>query len=92
MRSIASDCIDQLNTCDARSFRQLYPLIVASGYTLARANAVPSAGEQANFVAFGQLFLDNSDLVERFRRAAPQMGIVIIRSWMQCEQSVSPDR
>lgn len=37
-------CIDQLNTCDARSFRQLYPLIVASGYTLARANAVPPMG------------------------------------------------
>lgn len=56
----------------AAFFRPLYPgtLIVAGGYTLARANAVLQAG-QADLVAFGQLFLANPDLVERFRRAAP---------------------
>lgn len=53
-------------------FRPLYPgtLIAAGGYTLERANAVLQAG-QADLVAFGQLFLANPDLVERFRRGAP---------------------
>jgi N-ethylmaleimide reductase len=56
----------------ARFFRPLYPgtLIVCSGYTLERARAVVQAG-QADLVAFGQLFLANPDLVERFRRGAP---------------------
>lgn len=56
----------------ARFFRPLYPrtLIVASGYTLERANAVLRDG-LADLVAFGQLFLANPDLVERFRRGAP---------------------
>ena len=43
-------------------------LIVAGGYMLARANAVLQAG-QADFVAFGQLFVANTDQVERFRHA-----------------------
>ncbi|MBS1188602.1 MAG: N-ethylmaleimide reductase [Rhodocyclaceae bacterium] len=56
----------------ARFFRPLYPgtLIVASGYTLERAKAVLQAG-QADLVAFGQLFLANPDLVERFKTGAP---------------------
>jgi N-ethylmaleimide reductase len=56
----------------ARFFRPLYPgtLMVASGYTLERANAVLQAG-LADLVAFGQLFLANPDLPERFRRGAP---------------------
>ena len=55
----------------ARFFRPLYPgtLIVAGGYTLERANAALQAG-LADLVAFGQLFLANPDLVERFRRKA----------------------
>lgn len=55
-----------------RYFRPLYSgtLIVASGYTLDRANAVLQAG-LADMVAFGQLFLANPDLVERFKRHAP---------------------
>ena len=44
-------------------------MIVAGGYTLDRANAVLQAG-QADLVAFGQLFLANPDLVERFKRKA----------------------
>lgn len=56
----------------ARFFRPFYPgtLIVAGGYTQDRANAVLQAG-QADLVAFGQLFLANPDLVERFHRRAP---------------------
>jgi N-ethylmaleimide reductase len=55
----------------ARFFRPLYPgtLIVAGGYTLERANAALREG-YADLVAFGQLFLANPDLVERFRRGA----------------------
>jgi N-ethylmaleimide reductase len=55
----------------ARFFRPLYPgtLIVAGGYTLERANEVIKEG-LADLVAFGQLFLANPDLVERFRRGA----------------------
>jgi N-ethylmaleimide reductase len=55
----------------ARYFRPLYPgtLMVAAGYTLERANAVLKAG-LADLVAFGQPFLANPDLVERFRRGA----------------------
>lgn len=53
-------------------FRPLYQgtLMAASGYTLERANAVLQAG-LADLVAFGQLFLANPDLPERFRRGAP---------------------
>jgi N-ethylmaleimide reductase len=56
----------------AHFFRPLYPgtLIVAGGYTLERANAVLRSGE-ADLVAFGQLFLANPDLPERFRQRAP---------------------
>ena len=56
----------------ARFFRPLYAgtLIVAGGYTLDRAQAVLQAG-LADLVAFGQLFLANPDLPERFKRAAP---------------------
>ncbi|GAB3415509.1 alkene reductase [Massilia agilis] len=56
----------------ARLFRPMYPgtLIVAGGYTLERANAVLSEG-LADLVAFGQLFIANPDLPERFRRHAP---------------------
>ncbi|WP_019142715.1 alkene reductase [Noviherbaspirillum massiliense] len=56
----------------ARFFRPLYPgiLIVASGYNRERANAVLKAG-LADLVAFGQLFLANPDLVDRFRKNAP---------------------
>jgi N-ethylmaleimide reductase len=55
----------------ARRFRPLYPgtIIVAGGYTLERANAVLQEGV-ADLVAFGQLFLANPDLPERFRRGA----------------------
>jgi N-ethylmaleimide reductase len=55
----------------ARRFRRLYPgtIIVAGGYTLERANAVLQEGV-ADLVAFGQLFLANPDLPERFRRGA----------------------
>jgi N-ethylmaleimide reductase len=55
----------------ARRFRPLYPgtIIVAGGYTLERANAVLEEGV-ADLVAFGQLFLANPDLPERFRRGA----------------------
>ena len=55
----------------ARHFRPLYPgtLIVAGGYTLERANAALQSG-LADLVAFGQLFLANPDLPERFRRGA----------------------
>lgn len=56
----------------ARYFRTIYPrtLIVAGGYNLKRANAVLREG-LADLVAFGQLFLANPDLPERFRRDAP---------------------
>jgi N-ethylmaleimide reductase len=56
----------------ARFFRPLYSdtLIVAGGYNLEKANTVLKAG-LADLVAFGQLFLANPDLVERFRRHAP---------------------
>jgi N-ethylmaleimide reductase len=56
----------------ARFFRPLYSgtLIVAGGYNLERANAVLQAG-LADLVAFGQLFIANPDLPERFRRHAP---------------------
>lgn len=56
----------------AKFFRPLFAgtLIVAGGYTLTRANAVLQAG-LADLVAFGQLFLANPDLVERFREDAP---------------------
>jgi N-ethylmaleimide reductase len=56
----------------ARYFRPLYSgtLIVAGGYNLERANAVLQAG-LADLVAFGQLFIANPDLPERFRRHAP---------------------
>lgn len=55
----------------ARFFRSLYPgtLIVAGGYTFERATAAVKAG-LADLVAFGQPFLANPDLVERFRRGA----------------------
>lgn len=56
----------------ARYFRPMYPgtLIVAGGYTLERANAALDEG-LADLVAFGQLFIANPDLVERFRQRAP---------------------
>jgi len=56
----------------ATHFRPLYPgtLIVAGGYGLERANAVLNEG-LADMVAFGQPFLANPDLVERFRRGNP---------------------
>jgi N-ethylmaleimide reductase len=56
----------------ARHFRPLYPgtLIVAGGYNLERANAVLGEG-LADLVAFGQLFIANPDLPERFRMRAP---------------------
>lgn len=56
----------------ARFFRPLYPgtLIVAGSYTLDRANAVLREG-LADLVAFGQLYIANPDLTERFRRTAP---------------------
>lgn len=56
----------------ARYFRPMYPgtLIVAGGYTPERANSVLQEGV-ADLVAFGQLFIANPDLVERFRRNAP---------------------
>jgi N-ethylmaleimide reductase len=55
----------------AKFFRPLYPgtLIVASGYTRERADAVLQAG-LADLVAFGQLFLANPDLVDRFKSGA----------------------
>ncbi len=55
----------------ARYFRPLYrgTLIVAAGYTRKRAKDVLQQG-QADLVAFGQPFLANPDLVERFRRSA----------------------
>jgi N-ethylmaleimide reductase len=45
-------------------------MIVAGGYTLERANEVLKQG-LADLIAFGQPFLANPDLVERFRRGAP---------------------
>jgi N-ethylmaleimide reductase len=56
----------------ARYFRPLYPgtLIVAGGYTHEKANAVLQEG-LADLVAFGQFFIANPDLVERFKRNAP---------------------
>jgi N-ethylmaleimide reductase len=56
----------------ARYFRPMYPgtIIVAGGYTLERGNEVLQEGV-ADLVAFGQLFIANPDLVERFRRHAP---------------------
>lgn len=56
----------------ARFFRPLFsgPIIVAGGYTLEKANAVIEEG-LADLVAFGQLFIANPDLVERFKRGAP---------------------
>lgn len=56
----------------ARYFRQFYPgtIIVAGGYDLERGNQVLREGI-ADLVAFGQLFIANPDLVERFRSNAP---------------------
>lgn len=55
----------------ARHFRLLWPgtLIVAGGYTFERAQSVLKEG-LTDLVAFGQLFLANPDLPERFRRGA----------------------
>ncbi|MDB5917735.1 MAG: N-ethylmaleimide reductase [Massilia sp.] len=52
-------------------FRPLYPgtLIVAGGYNLQRAEEVLREGK-ADLVAFGQLFIANPDLPERFRQGA----------------------
>jgi N-ethylmaleimide reductase len=52
-------------------FRPLYTgtLIVAGGYTFERGNAVLREG-LADLVSFGQSFLANPDLVERYRRGA----------------------
>lgn len=56
----------------ARYFRPLYPgtIIVAGGYNKEKANAVLREGI-ADLVAFGQLFIANPDLVQRFKREAP---------------------
>ena len=56
----------------ARYFRPLYTgtLIVAGGYTHDRANMVLHEGV-ADLVAFGQLFIANPDLVERFKTNGP---------------------
>jgi N-ethylmaleimide reductase len=56
----------------ARYFRPLYPgtLVVAGGYTHEKADAVLQEG-LADLVAFGQLFIANPDLPERFKRNAP---------------------
>jgi N-ethylmaleimide reductase len=56
----------------AKFFRPLFSgtLIVAGGYTHERANAALRAG-LTDLVAFGQLFIANPDLPERFRRGAP---------------------
>jgi N-ethylmaleimide reductase len=50
----------------------LYPstIIVAGRYTLEKGNQVLQDGI-ADLVAFGQLFIANPDLIERFRRNAP---------------------
>lgn len=55
-----------------RYFRPLFPgpIIAAAGYTFERANAVLKDGS-ADLVAFGQLFIANPDLVDRFRKGAP---------------------
>ncbi|MFL6673845.1 MAG: alkene reductase [Massilia sp.] len=55
----------------AHFFRPLYPgtIIVAGGYTFERANAVLKTGD-ADLVGFGQLFIANPDLPERFRQNA----------------------
>lgn len=52
--------------------RALYSgtLMVAGGYTLARANSVLQDG-LADLVTFGKLFLANPDLIDRFRLGAP---------------------
>lgn len=56
----------------ARYFRPIYPgtLIVAGGYTHDKADMVLQQG-LADLVAFGQLYIANPDLVERFKRNAP---------------------
>lgn len=56
----------------ARYFRPLFPgtLIVAGGYTQEKANMTLQQG-LADLIAFGQLFIANPDLVERFKRNAP---------------------
>lgn len=56
----------------ASYFRPLYPgtLIVAGGYTKDKADTVLGQG-LADLVAFGQLFIANPDLVERFQRNGP---------------------
>jgi N-ethylmaleimide reductase len=55
----------------AHFFRPLYAgtIIAANGYTFERADAVLRSGD-ADLVAFGQLFIANPDLPERFRRHA----------------------
>jgi N-ethylmaleimide reductase len=55
----------------AHFFRPLYPgtIIAANGYTFERANQTLHAGD-ADLIAFGQLFIANPDLPERFRRHA----------------------
>jgi len=46
------------------------PLILNGGFDLATADAVVAAG-QADLVSFGQLFLANPDLPERFAEGVP---------------------
>jgi N-ethylmaleimide reductase len=55
-----------------RYVRKHFPnlLMLAGGYTAARAEAVLQSG-LADLVAFGRPFIANPDLVERFRRNAP---------------------
>ena len=55
----------------ASFFRPIYPgtLIVAGGYTQQRAEEALRDGK-ADLVAFGQLFIANPDLPERFRQGA----------------------
>jgi N-ethylmaleimide reductase len=56
----------------AHFFRAMWPctLIVAGGYTYERANMAVQSG-QADLVSFGQLFIANPDLPERFKLHAP---------------------
>jgi N-ethylmaleimide reductase len=56
----------------ASFFRPLFNgvLVTNGGFTLEKANQYLAAGH-ADAVAFGQQFIANPDLVERFRRAAP---------------------
>jgi len=69
---LEGDMLSGERTLDYRHLRDVFGGIYMAncGYTLERAQAAIANGD-ADLVAFGQLYIANPDLVERFREGAP---------------------